>query len=307
MLTYELEGRGDLPLYEYLYRCIRGDILNGTLLPHTRLPSKRALAEHLGVSVITVETAYQQLEAEGCVYAQPRRGFFVSQVERLPKAPSAAVRLPEQPPAPQWRLDLKQNRVDVRCFPVSAWVRLTRQVLSEGGAALLSPVPQQGLPALRSAIARDLRERKGMAVSPEQIVVGAGAEYLYLLLAQLLGRETVLAVEDPGYPKIRQVYEKWGLPCRPVTLDRQGIDPKALTAAGAAAAPGVELAKASWSWIAAMCITASRRWSAGWRSWKSAAARPAGLGRKAGCPSSALWATPTWANPACSTPCAGPR
>ena len=81
---------------------------------------------------------------------------------------------------------------------VATWARLTRQVLTEDGNALLRPVPHQGLPALRQAIADDLRDYKGMAVSPEQIVVGAGAEYLYLLLAQLLGRQTVLAVEDPG-------------------------------------------------------------------------------------------------------------
>mgnify|MGYP001705556692 CR=1 FL=1 len=86
---------------------------------------------------------------------------------------------------------------------------------------------------LRQAIARDLREYKGMAVPPEQIVVGAGAEYLYLLLAQLLGREAVFAVEDPGYPKIRQVYGKCGAACRPVPLDGQGVPPEALEAAGA--------------------------------------------------------------------------
>ena len=89
--------------------------------------------------------------------------------------------------------------------------------------------------ALRQAIARDLREYKGMAVPPEQIVVGAGAEYLYLLLAQLLGREAVFAVEDPGYPKIRQVYGKCGIVCRPVPLDCQGMAPKALAASGAMA------------------------------------------------------------------------
>ena len=92
---------------------------------------------------------------------------------------------------------------------MATWARLTRQVLTEDGEALLRPVPHQGLTALRQAIARDLREYKGMAVSPDQIVVGAGAEYLYLLLAQLLGREAVFAVEDPGYPKIRQVYGKY--------------------------------------------------------------------------------------------------
>ena len=67
MRTYALENRGRAPLYEYLYRCIRGDILDGTLTAGERLPSKRALAEHLHISVMTVEGAYQQLEAEGYV------------------------------------------------------------------------------------------------------------------------------------------------------------------------------------------------------------------------------------------------
>ena len=74
-----------------------------------------------------------------------------------------------------------------------------------------------------------------MAVSPEQLVIGAGAEYLYLLLAQLLGRDTVFAVEDPGYPKIRQVYGALGAACVPVPLDSQGVDPDILTASGAGA------------------------------------------------------------------------
>ena len=209
MLTYPLEERGSLPLYEYLCRCIRSDILSGTLPAGTRLPSKRALAEHLHVSVITVESAYSQLEAEGYLQALPRRGFFVAAVEQTPPAVRGTAPLPA-PEVPMWRLDLSRNQVDTARFPVSTWVKLTRQVLSEEPEALLSPVPHQGLPALRQAIAADLRDFRGMAVSPEQIVIGAGAEYLYLLLAQLLGRDTVFAVEDPGYPKIRQVYGALG-------------------------------------------------------------------------------------------------
>ena len=93
MRTYALENRGRAPLYEYLYRCIRGDILDGTLTAGERLPSKRALAEHLHISVMTVEGAYQQLEAEGYVYTQPKRGFFVAEVERprpaVPAPPAA--------------------------------------------------------------------------------------------------------------------------------------------------------------------------------------------------------------------------
>ena len=232
MRTYALEDRGSTPLYEYLYRCIREDILAGALAAGERLPSKRALAEHLHISVMTVEGAYQQLEAEGYVYTRPKRGFFVAEVERPRPAPPAPPAAPA-PEAPAWRLDLASNRVDASRFPVATWARLTRQVLTEDGEALLRPVPHQGLTALRQAIARDLQEYKGMAVSPDQIVVGAGAEYLYLLLAQLLGREAVFAVEDPGYPKIRQVYGKCGADCRPVPLDSQGIPPEALEAAGA--------------------------------------------------------------------------
>lgn len=235
MLTYAMEQRGDLSLYEYLYQCIRRDILSGDLATGTRLPSKRALAEHLRVSVITVEGAYQQLEAEGYVYTLPRRGFFVAPVEQVLSA-SLPVQPVMEPEERSWRLDLKRNRVDISRFPVATWARLTRRVLSEDGEALLRPVPHQGLPALRQAIAHDLREFRGMAVDWSQILVGAGAEYLYLLVAQLLGPDRVFAVEDPGYPKIRQVYGSLGIPCRPVPLDGQGMDVTALTASGAAVA-----------------------------------------------------------------------
>ncbi len=232
MLTYDLDARGGLSLYEYLYRRIRDDILSGALAAGERLPSKRALAEHLRVSVITVEGAYRQLEAEGYIDARPRLGFFAAQVDRRLPAAEAAPAPAAEPPR-SWRLDLKSGRTDPSRFPSALWARLTRQVLSEG--VHLDPAPHQGLPALREAIARDLRDFKGMAVSPEQIVAGAGAEYLYLLLAQLLGRETVFALEDPGYPKIRQVYGKWGAACRPIPLDGQGMALEPLYASGATA------------------------------------------------------------------------
>lgn len=233
MLTYSMEDRGSLSLYEYLYRSIRQDILSGALAAGGRLPSKRALAEHLHLSVITVEGAYAQLEAEGYVYTRPKQGFYVCPVQQAPEAPPPAV-IPAEPPSPVWKADLKSNQADASRFPAATWARLTRQVLSEG--SFLAPVPHQGLYVLRQAIADDLRAFKGMAVSPEQIVIGAGAEYLYMLLAQLLGAQAVVAVEDPGYPKIRQVYGKCGVLCRPIPLDRQGMELSALSASGATVA-----------------------------------------------------------------------
>jgi GntR family transcriptional regulator/MocR family aminotransferase len=235
MLTYDLNKRNGLPLYDDLYRRIREDILHGVLTAGERLPSKRRLAEHLGVSVITVEGAYQQLEAEGYLYTRPRSGFFVSRVERLASPPPPEA-VPSAPEPPIWKLDLKTNQVDAARFPFAVWSRLTRRVLAQEGGQLLRPISHQGLPALRQAIAEDLRNYRGMAVSPEQIVIGAGSEYLYLLLAQLLGRDAVFAVEDPGYPRIAQVYRRSGVRCVPVPLDAQGLRVDALERSGASVA-----------------------------------------------------------------------
>lgn len=84
MLTYDLSQRGDESLYEYLYLCIRVDIENGSIPAGRRLPSKRALAKHLGVSLITVEGAYSQLVAEGYVRAEVRRGYYACELEVRP-------------------------------------------------------------------------------------------------------------------------------------------------------------------------------------------------------------------------------
>ena len=234
MLTYDLTARGErTPIYEYLYLCLRRDILSGALAVGEKLPSRRSLAEHLGVSEITVAAAYSQLEAEGCVTAAPRRGYFVCAQPLSPAADDAPA--PTRPAAESvpWRLDLRSNRVDAALFPVGVWARLTRRVLSENPDAMLAGVPHEGLYELRTAISGYLRGSKGLSVPPERIIVGAGAEFLYLLLAQLF-RGAACALEDPGYPKIREVYVSSGAECLPVRLDAQGVDPASLAASGAA-------------------------------------------------------------------------
>ena len=108
------------------------------------------------------------------------------------------------------------------------WARLTRRVLSERGPALLEPIPHSGAPELREALARHLYELRGIRAQPEQIVVGAGAEYLYNLLVQLLDREGSYGLEDPGYSKAWQVYTLNGARCRSLPVDGQGVPPEAL-------------------------------------------------------------------------------
>ena len=228
MLTYELKKAPGLPLYEALCCCIREDILSGKLPSGTKLPSKRALAAHLEVSKVTVEGAYAQLLAEGYLRSQEKVGYFV---EEVPQRPTAAhVPVPRKPPEPEWLLDLTAN-APATGFPFSVWMRLQRQVMLDYGDRLLTPLPPQGYPELRAAIAEHLLQFRGLSVDPENILIGAGTDFLYNLLIQLLGRDKGYAVEDPGYRKIRQIYAAGGVECVSVSLDAFGVMPDRLGSA----------------------------------------------------------------------------
>lgn len=226
MLTYELKKQPGIPLYEALYRCIRADILSGVLKSGEKLPSKRALAANLEVSKITVETAYDQLLAEGYLRSVEKVGYFVEAVDGV--TPTVPVEAPkESPEAPDF-IDLTAN--GPADFPFSVWSRLQRQVMLDLGEKLLQSLPNQGLFELRCAIAAHLAAFRGMHISPEQILIGAGTDFLYNLLIQLLGRDKRYAVEDPGYGKIRKIYAVGGVECVSAEMDEQGVRPDSLDA-----------------------------------------------------------------------------
>ena len=234
MLTYELKKQPGLPLYEALYRCIKNDILTGRLLPGEKLPSKRALAANLEVSKITVEGAYEQLLSEGFIRSVEKVGFFVEKTETGNREKSTKTDVTKDFPAAMSTtnhpastfIDLTAN-FSAR-FPFSVWSRLQREVMLDVGEKLLSPVPNQGLPQLRLAISRQLREFRGMDVDPDNILIGAGTDFLYNLLIQLLGRDKIYAVEEPGYSKIRLIYAAGGVRCVGAPMDKQGVRPDAL-------------------------------------------------------------------------------
>ena len=220
MLTYELKKSPGVPLYEALYRCIRADILDGTLAPGQKLPSKRALAQNLEVSKITVETAYGQLLAEGYITAREKVGYFVEAVERTQPGPL--------PAPPRSRAEAEEVLLDLtgggtEKFPFSVWSRLQREVMLDYGEKLLLPLPNRGLPELRRAIAEHLAAFRGMSVDPENILIGAGTDFLYNLLIQLLGRDLTYAVEEPGYGKIRKIYAAGGVKAVSAAMDDLGV------------------------------------------------------------------------------------
>lgn len=235
MLTYSFENKGNDSLYEYLYKQIKTDIVNGTLSPDEKLPSKRALAKHLSISTITVENAYSQLTAEGYLYSVPKSGFYVSDISsRRPLSIEKPVHtLPAITPAPEYFADFVNNSTSTDTFPFATWTKLLRETMSEQAESLMVRPPSAGIMELRSAIADYLYQFRGMSVEPEQIIVGAGTEYLYGLLIQLLGYDKTYAVEDPGYQKITKIYRSNHVDCIPIALDGHGIVVDKLLSSGA--------------------------------------------------------------------------
>ena len=225
MLTYELKKSPGVPLYEALYRCIRADILSGRLAPGQKLPSKRALAQNLEVSKITVEGAYGQLLAEGYIRAEEKIGYFVEDIPKI-SVHMSAVPAHTVSEAPSPLLDLTGSGTEK--FPFSVWSRLQREVMLDYGEKLLLPLPNQGIADLREAIAEHLAAFRAMKVNPDNILIGAGTDFLYNLLIQLLGRDKTYAVEDPGYGKIRKIYAAGGVRCISVPMDHEGVLPGAL-------------------------------------------------------------------------------
>lgn len=233
MLTYTLEKESGKSLYAALYELIREDIRAGRLAAGARLPSRRTLAANLGVSTVTVESAYAQLIAEGYAESKERSGVFVCAIGTAPLPSERSAPLLSETQEEKPLLDLSGGGGEDVPFPFSVWARTMRSVISERGAALLRPVDFRGARELREAIAEHLYHVRGLRVSAEQIVVGAGNEYLYGLMVQLLGRDKRYAVEDPGYPKITGIYRANDVSVAHIPLDGEGMSVRALEESGA--------------------------------------------------------------------------
>lgn len=216
------------PAYLRLYQALREEICRGDRRLGDRLPSRRYLARDYGLSVVTVEHSLELLVQEGYVESRPRSGFYVVYRESdgfaSPPGPagSPAGRPESSPPL---RSDPEPPSDP---FPFSVLAHTMRKVLTEQGERILSRTPNRGSAALREAISRYLGRNRGIRAAADQIIIGSGAEYLYGLLAEWLGRDRIFAVESPAYARIQQVYEAHGVRCDPLPLGQHGIQTSAL-------------------------------------------------------------------------------
>lgn len=229
LLSVHLDEKISTPLYEQLYEFIKREIVEERLPYGQKLPSKRKLANHLEVSQNTVETAFEQLVAEGYITSRPRKGFYVlahGDLEFVEHPGKKEASKPEK--APSILFDFSPNKIDTEAFPFSAWRRLNRQVIDEAHHDLLLLGDSRGDKELRKAIAHYVYHARGINCDPDTIVVGAGIEVLMQQLLSLLPGSTVFGIEDPGYQLMVKLITHFGFLGRALDMSEEGVSIEAV-------------------------------------------------------------------------------
>ena len=224
-LMINLRAEQKVPLYEQIYDYIKDDIKKGRIQSGEKLPSTRALSAHLEVSRSTVELAYEQLLSEGYIEAQPYRGYFVCQIDGLFQidAQENNKRENNEQREQKYRYDFTPSGVDLKSFPYNIWRKLSRECLVDDKAELFRLGCPQGEYGLRNAICSYLHQARGVNCTPEQIIVGAGNDYLLMLLGMILGGEHKIALENPTYKQAYRLFKNLSYEVCTVDMDDKGM------------------------------------------------------------------------------------
>ena len=241
-LAIQLTEDGSRHLYEQIYEYIRDEIKEGKLLAGEKLPSTRSLAEYLQVARSTVELAYGQLLSEGYIEASAYRGYYVCRVEELYQMMSELSREKgdgndkpdmQQKQQKAFDYDFSPNAIDMSAFPFGTWRKITKEILSGDRKELFALGEPRGDKDFRLTICRYLHSSRGVNASPEQIIVGAGNDYLLLLLQYILGRDICVAFENPSYRRAYRIFSSFASGVVTVPVDENGISVKQLALSGA--------------------------------------------------------------------------
>ncbi|HJA93037.1 MAG TPA: PLP-dependent aminotransferase family protein [Candidatus Eisenbergiella merdipullorum] len=251
------EGKGK-HLYEQIYEYIADEIREGKLLAGEKLPSTRSLADYLQVARSTVELAYDQLQSEGYIESVPYKGYYICRVEELYRISASGDRRRDTDGKRSWRpdgekdgreggkasqmggksgrridIDFSPNAIDMNLFPFGTWRKITREILSGDRKELFALGEPRGDLELRRTVCRYLHSSRGVNASPEQVIVGAGNDYLLLLLQYILGRDITVAFENPSYRRAFRIFSSFAARTVPVPSDENGICVEGLLSSGA--------------------------------------------------------------------------
>ena len=226
-LTISLDPHRKTPLYEQIYGFIREEIRGGRIRAGERLPSARALSGYLSVSRSTVDLAYEQLVSEGYLESVPCKGYFVCEIEGLYRLDEKKEETKEDDAAEQmpFRYDFAVTGTAPGGFPQNSWKKISKEVLLDADDSLFQLGDAKGEHGLREAIRDYLHHARGVNCRTEQIIVGAGNDYLLMLLSVILGRGHKVAMENPTYISAYRCFAKLGYAMCTISMDEAGMRP----------------------------------------------------------------------------------
>lgn len=233
MILIPLQTDAATPLYEQIYQNIKKKITDGSLTCNTKLPSSRSLAEQLLVSRSTVNSAYEQLLSEGYIYAKEKSGYFVADISYSTKIESYSNSIEQNSPRVEFRKpshSFSPFAIDTKLFPYTVWRKLMNEAVAGLNAQTLSLGEPMGDFEFRTAISEYLAQSRGVRCTPDQILIGAGTDYLLMLLCGLFAPELKIAMENPTYLRAYHVFCGLGRTVNPVSVTNLGIDIKELAA-----------------------------------------------------------------------------
>ncbi|TYS70492.1 PLP-dependent aminotransferase family protein [Sutcliffiella horikoshii] len=209
----------DKTKYSQIYEQLKQAILERKLASHTKLPSKRRLAEMLNISVITVQIAYEQLQSEGYCYTIQRQGYYVSEIEEewnYKRKEDIIAR--KDTSKPEQIINFKNGQVDAAVFPYKLWNRLYRRELIEKN---VNSATWQGEYLLREQLSGYLQQARGLSCDPDQVYIYSGFQQQLMNVCLFFKRGTV-GMEEPGFIRARSVFEQLHIPYHAVPLDEEG-------------------------------------------------------------------------------------
>lgn len=228
------DDKSTRPLYLQLYDYVKHQILLGEISRDEKLPSLRNLSESLNLSITTINLAYSQLNVEGYIYSKPQSGYYVSNISHSMDKPMKSDMGDEVTNTESYSLfpfDLEKKdesailRYDLSCFDFNKWKKCLNKVLTEYPHLLMFESDPQGELALRYEISKYIYRSRGVICNPEQIVIGAGTQQITSHLCLILSRIGInhVAVEEPGYLPVKNIFRDRGFVMTPVDVDKEGI------------------------------------------------------------------------------------
>lgn len=209
-------------IYIQLYEYIRSEITSGLIKPDSKLPSIREASATLKLSKTTIENAYSQLLAEGYIDNYPKKGYFVCNLSDYNF---------------ENKIDCKKDKliqnkdtvyindgVDNGSFDISTWKRIYNKVMSDEETNIYNSGEVQGEKILREEISNFVNTMRGGHTSPDQVIIGAGVQYLLgILIGIIKDKYKSVAVETPGYKKAEFIFEDYLLDVKPIAVNDNGL------------------------------------------------------------------------------------